>query len=303
MSQPWDPVHPVDEALARQLVGDCFPELALDDLTYQGRGWDNDVWRCGALVFRFPHRPEGVTLIEREWRVLPHLVDRLPLDIPEPMGRGEVTKDYPSPFLAYRWIPGELAHHLSLTSEQRVAAAEPLADFLRTLHAIPTAEASGWGVPETLNRREIVERLPWARKRADQLASTPYRRSAERALAAMDPPPPEVSDSGLVVIHGDLHAGQVLFDASHRITGILDWGEVAVGDPAFDLQLVDAFLPPGARSRFWEVYGPVNESVQARARFIALSYGLAILVNALDTGDAALRDEAARSLEYGTEQA
>ncbi|MDP6933878.1 MAG: phosphotransferase [Myxococcota bacterium] len=303
MTQPWDPVHPVNEALARQLLSDRFPDLALDDLIYQGRGWDNDVWRCGALVFRFPHRPEGVTLIEREWRVLPHLVGRLPLDIPEPVGRGEVSEAYPSPFLAYRWIPGELPHRLSLAPEQRAAAAEPLAGFLRALHAISTAEAAEWGVPGTSNRREVASRLPWARKRAEQLASTPYRRSAERALAAMDPLPPEVSDPELALIHGDLHAGQVLFDADRRVSGILDWGEVAVGDPAFDLQLVDAFLPPGARSRFWEVYGPVSEPVRARARFIALSYGLAILVNALDTGDAALRDEAARSLEHGIERA
>lgn len=38
-----------------------------------------------------------------------------------------------------------------------------------------------------------------------------------------------------MLIHGDLYAGHVMVDAAGRATGIIDWTEARVGDPATDL--------------------------------------------------------------------
>ena len=40
----WSPEIVVDEALARRLLGEQFPELELRELRLLGEGWDNTAW-------------------------------------------------------------------------------------------------------------------------------------------------------------------------------------------------------------------------------------------------------------------
>jgi aminoglycoside phosphotransferase (APT) family kinase protein len=41
----------------------------------------------------------------------------------------------------------------------------------------------------------------------------------------------------LALVHGDLHPGHLLLDERGRLTGILDWTEACVGDPATDVAM------------------------------------------------------------------
>jgi aminoglycoside phosphotransferase (APT) family kinase protein len=297
MSQSWDPQHPVDRKLATDLIGTQFPDVDLTSLTYEGCGWDNFVWRCGDIVFRFPHQTEAMQLIEHEWRVLPHVAGLLDMPVPEPLFRSNPTTEYPFVFVGYRWIPEQLPIGLHLTTEERCRAAAPLARFARALHNIPVAQAVGWGAPNNLERGDMGIRLEYATVRAGQLSDTPHAALAGKAVEAMTPPPPEIAETQLRFTHGDVHASQMLFNAQHNVVGMIDWGNVGIGDPAYDLQIAHSFIPPEGRARFWEVYGPVGEGPRARARFIALSYGLAILVNALETDNGPLRTETLFSLQ------
>jgi aminoglycoside phosphotransferase (APT) family kinase protein len=54
------------------------------------------------------------------------------------------------------------------------------------------------------------------------------------------------------------------------LTGVIDWVDVCHGDRAIDLQLVWSFLPPEARPRFFDAYGPVDDAELLRARVLAL---------------------------------
>jgi aminoglycoside phosphotransferase (APT) family kinase protein len=38
-----------------------------------------------------------------------------------------------------------------------------------------------------------------------------------------------------VILHGDISPGHVLADSEGSLTGVIDWGDVAFGDPARDL--------------------------------------------------------------------
>ena len=54
---PWSAIHPVDEARARELLADAFPELDLARVEPVGQGWDNNAYLVGGeLVVRFPRR-------------------------------------------------------------------------------------------------------------------------------------------------------------------------------------------------------------------------------------------------------
>ncbi|MFB9908493.1 viomycin phosphotransferase [Allokutzneria oryzae] len=62
---------------------------------------------------------------------------------------------------------------------------------------------------------------------------------AERELAALDSLPPLAS----AVVHGDLGGENVLWETSDgvpRLSGVIDWDEVSIGDPAEDLAAIGA---------------------------------------------------------------
>jgi aminoglycoside phosphotransferase (APT) family kinase protein len=300
MSDAWSPEFPVDRALAARLIGEQFPQLRPhletgSGLQQIGLGWDHHVWRCGPIAFRFPHQTESLRSGHDVADALAQLAPSLSLATPEPLLRGTPTADYPGHFVGYRWIEGEMPARLPLTSEDRGRAALPLARFLRTLHSTPRSSATEWGLVVEGNRGNMAERTTHGRQRANQLQHTAFAELSDRAAAAMVPPPAERTPAELRVVHGDLHAGQVLCDAQHTLVGVIDWDSLALGDPAFDLIMVRAFLPPPARSVFWEIYG--DRSAQARAHHLALSYGLALLAQGVETGDDGVRDEAAFSLE------
>ena len=103
----------------------------------------------------------------------------------------------------------------------------------------------------------------------------------ERALAA-----PPWSGPRLW-IHGDLHPGNLLVNED-RLSAVIDFGDLAAGDPATDLSIMWMFLPRLTRSTFLASArgesDPVDDHTLIRARGWALALGLAYLANS--QGDA-----------------
>jgi aminoglycoside phosphotransferase (APT) family kinase protein len=98
------------------------------------------------------------------------------------------------------------------------------------------------------------------------------------------------------IVHGDLHSSQVLVNDDHEIAGIIDWGDVHIGDPAVDLAGVQAMLPLECHDEFLQEYGPVSEVAWAAARGRAIWHTIAVLAYGLDTGHRATIVEASSSL-------
>jgi aminoglycoside phosphotransferase (APT) family kinase protein len=82
-------------------------------------------------------------------------------------------------------------------------------------------------------------------------------------------------------IHGDLHAQNVLLDAG-RISAVIDWGDMAVGDRATDLACIWMLLPDAdVRERALRYVGPLSPSTRARARGWAVLFGVLLLDSGL----------------------
>jgi aminoglycoside phosphotransferase (APT) family kinase protein len=90
-------------------------------------------------------------------------------------------------------------------------------------------------------------------------------------------------------VHGDLY-GRHLLVADGALVGVIDWGDVHVGDPAIDLSIGWTFLPRAARPAFLAAYGPVDGDGLARARTVALHYATALLAYGRAKGDAAAEE-------------
>jgi aminoglycoside phosphotransferase (APT) family kinase protein len=300
MTPPWAAEVVVSGDLARSLIEAQFPELAPARVEPLAAGWDNTAFRVnGRLVFRFPRRQVAVPLLEAEVRLLPVLAPRLPLPVPVPGFVGRPTAAYSWPFAGYPLLPGRTACAATLDEGQRVAAAEPLGRFLAALHAVPASQAACHGAgPDPISRLDPARRVARARENLDQFAARGFVEDARPLRAILDAAPDSYTARADTLVHGDLYARHLLVDGENRLAGVIDWGDVHLGDPAADLMIAHTFLPPTAHGAFRAAYGPVADVAWRMARLRAVWHTLFVLAYAVDSGDADLGREARVALRH-----
>jgi aminoglycoside phosphotransferase (APT) family kinase protein len=287
MRRVWDADVELAPEAAAGLIERQFPALAPARLDLLGAGWDNTAFRVnGRFVFGFPRRQIAVGLLEQEIRVLPLLAPHLPLPIPVPAFAGGPDEGYPYPFAGCPYIPGTTACQIAWSEAERSKTAAPLGRFLAALHQIPVSEETRmWA-----RRDELAHEEAPARERLRALAPALGGLDVE-ALADLTERlaliPAGAGPTGWV--HGDLYARHLLVDDERRLCGVIDWGDVHLGEPALDLMIAFSFLPSAARGAFREAYGAIDAATGDRARNRALHYGMSLLEYGMEVGDAALR--------------
>ncbi|MFD4556290.1 aminoglycoside phosphotransferase family protein [Streptomyces sp. NPDC058469] len=262
----------IDEALIRDLLREQHPDLADRPLRLGALGWDNQVWRLGdELAVRLPWMTESADeLLRKEHTWLPGLAPHLPLPIPVPQRLGEPSERFPRPWLVTTWVPGEPADRAPATRAEEAAVA--LAAFLTALHR-PAPE----GAPERRGRGGPLADHAGGFTRglasASELGLIPdpdaVRAVWEDAVAApgwAGPP---------LWLHGDLHPANVL-TRNGTFSGVIDFGDLFAGDPAYDLAAAWILLPDGAADLFHEAYRPAPDAATLRrARGCAVLRALA----------------------------
>jgi aminoglycoside phosphotransferase (APT) family kinase protein len=223
------------------------------------------------LAVRMPRRAAAVVLVEQEQRWLPQLSARLPVPIPVPVRIGRAGCGYPWPWSVVPWLPGQSA--IRATSDPGLIAVD-LGHFLSRLHtpAPEDAPLNPWrGIPLTARDPTFRKHLQEVREIVDYKAAL---RLWERALSARPWPGPQLW------IHGDLHPGNLL--VSHgRLSAVIDFGDLAGGDPATDLAVTWMLMPAEVRPAFWSSargpFNPCDDDTRIRARAWALTLGLSWL--------------------------
>ena len=188
-------------------------------------GWDNLVLEVnGSLIFRFTRREDILRQHIKELELLPLLNKSLTLRVPNPVYSRTETKPY---YMAYKKIHGK-----PITGSFNEESLEAITRFLRELQAIDQASLVHIFryTPETWKQEysELYQRI----------ASEVYphlepvtRRKIESEFARFQESDLDFSP---VICHRDLTSDHIL-ELDGRITGIIDWGDACVGDPAFDL--------------------------------------------------------------------
>ena len=296
MTQPWEAERVVDPALALALIRDQFPDIAATRAEPFGQGWDNTMLLVdGDLLFRFPRRQIAVRALAAEARVLPRIADALPLDVPRPVWIGEPTEAFAWPFIGYRMLRGRTGCGVGLTIEQRMAAAEPLAQFVRTLHEIDPGPVEP--PPDELARADLAGKREVAIERLERVQALGIVDDASPWMDRFDEPIP-TAPRARVLSHGDLYSRHILFDEHTRPCAVIDWGDVHLGSPLVDLSLALMLLPEPAQARFFEIYGAVDDITLHLARLRGIWHAASELVYAHDIGDMDLLTEARRSLDH-----
>ena len=299
MYHPWQADHEIDPITATRLIEAQFPQLMPLTLRLFAEGWDNRAFLVNdRFIFRFPRRNIAVDLLRTEMGVLGELFHHLPLAIPNPVFKGQPNEAFPWPFAGYEMLPGQSACKANLLMAERRRCAVPLARFLASLHGLAPSEALCRQLPgDTLRRCQIDRLKEKIRNNAEDLSGQlgpqildHIRRSLSRSF--------HYEPRTNVLVHGDLYVRHLLVSGEREICGVIDWGDVHLGDPGLDLSIAWSFLPPDSHTTFRNAYGAIQETTWTFARLRALHYGLVLKKYGQHLEDADLVREADYILDF-----
>jgi aminoglycoside phosphotransferase (APT) family kinase protein len=258
--------------MVRKILRDQQPQWAAGPIReISSTGTDHALYRLDDnAVARVPLRETATRPIETEFRWLPWLAQHLPVEIPRPLARIEPTPDFPFPWSIHSWIEGECGTTAPIN---RSLLAVDLARLIEVLHDLdttggpPSIEAYCWrGVPLQMRDSTTRDAIASSRQLIDVAAVTAAWEAALDAPAWTSPPS---------WVHGDLSAGNLIFREG-RLTGVIDWACMAVGDPACDLIVAWELLDESSRRSFHAELA-VDDATWDRGRGWALSTALGAL--------------------------
>ena len=258
-----------DAALVQRLVAAQFPEwAALSIERVPSSGTDNALYRLGDdMVVRLPRIHWATSGLAKELQWLPVLAPLLPVAISMPLATGMPADGYPWEWGVYSWLPGR----------NPAPGDVPMADLVELLRAFREIELPD--APPTRRGKPLLSQDEWVRAALVELEGII---DTEAATAEWDAAL-EVPDwSGPPVwLQGDLLPGNLLVQDG-RVSGVLDFSLVGVGDPACDLIVAWALLPSEERESLRGELD-VDADTWARGRGWALSIALVALPYYRDT--------------------
>ncbi|WEV25830.1 aminoglycoside phosphotransferase family protein [Streptomyces sp. 71268] len=273
---------PTPRALRQLLAGAGLSGPAAEPRRIDEGGEHASWWVGDDHVLRLALDPAGAARQRRESALRDLLRDRLTVAVPTSVGRGE-------------WAPG-----LTFTLDTRLpgtsAEARPLsrageadlAALLAGLRAVDPAEAAALGLPYRPPRSleqawraavAVAERLrndgeftpdQYATLVTTAAPAPPAARppaphhSAPPTPADRDGPTPGAVDTTTAPVaclcHLDIKGEHLLVSDDGRVTGVLDWTDAAIGDPAEDIAglAIAVGAPAAARAAERAGYDPAS---------------------------------------------
>jgi len=268
-----------DVSLVRRLLAAQFPHwAALSIEPVLSAGTDNAIYRLGDdMAVRLPRIHWAIGQVDKEYHWLPRLAPHLRLAITVPLARGTPGEGYPWDWSVCPWLEGENIT-LERIADIRQTVTE-LAQFITALRSIdptggppPGSHNSARGVPLAARNSQTRTAITALQGMLDTEAVTAAWEADLQAPVWQDPP---------VWIHGDLQSGNLLVQQG-RLSAVIDFGCLGVGDPACDLIVAWNFLTAETRDIFRAAL-KVDDATWRRGRGWALSVGLLTLPYYRDT--------------------
>jgi aminoglycoside phosphotransferase (APT) family kinase protein len=208
-----------------------FPELHWNTYTLNTDGWDHKVIILDdKIVFRFPDDAEYTALLRHEIDVLEILKPFVKIAIPH---YSFIAPD--RSFAGYPIVPGkELKKSTfdALESSQRQMVAAQLAEFLTTLHTLIDNSVDLSLVPASYVPGDQAELKKLVPRFLHEVLSDDDLMVVQQILDEVDELLSQNPRS--VFLHGDLYSRHILWDETSKLLGVIDFSDMARGDPAID---------------------------------------------------------------------
>ncbi|MDQ2984342.1 MAG: aminoglycoside phosphotransferase family protein [Actinomycetota bacterium] len=233
-----------DAALVRRLLAGQFPhwaDLAIDQV--ESYGTDHDIYRLGDhLAARLPRIDWATHQAAKEAEWLPKLGPHLPLAVSVQLAIGQPAEGYPYEWSVYKWLPGENAN---ATIDDLDQAAVDLAAFVNALRQVDATGAHPR--PPRSRGAPLAELDEQVRQSIAQLGD---RIDGDATLLSWEESLDASAWAGEEVwVHGDLLPVNLLV-VDGRLSGVIDFGCLNVGDPACDLQPAWNVFAGDSRTRY-----------------------------------------------------
>lgn len=277
-----------DPQLASRLIAEQFPQWRHLPITaINSTGTDNALFHLGDdMVIRLPRAEWAGDQVDKEQTWLPVLAAQLhiemswPLALPAPLAHGEASRLFPRTWSVYSWLQGQDASVAEFDNLEQTATS--LAHFIDRLHKIDPAGGPLAGQHNNYRGVELVQRNTDVVAAIQACPEFIDRAAVSQAWRAMLHVP--VWQHPPVWLHGDLHAGNLL-NTGGKLSGVIDWGLMGVGDPACDLIVAWNLFSDASRIEFRSAMR-VDDATWLRGRGWALSVALIALPDYLDKNPA-----------------
>lgn len=250
----------IDIKLVQQLIQHQFVQWAtLPIYPVENMGHDNRTFHLGKeMSIRLPSAKEYVLQAKKEQTWLPYLQRHLRFSIPTIIAKGKPEGIFPYEWTIYKWLDGEFARKENICDMEEFA--RQLAIFLQELQSIdcqggPVAGAHNFYRGGSLQvyhqetMKAIEKQTIFDKKKLLQMW--------QESLASRYQGKP-------VFVHGDMAPTNILVKEG-KLSAIIDFGILGVGDPACDLAMYWTFFTGHSRQVFKDTLA-MDESMWLRAR-------------------------------------
>lgn len=279
--------------LAQKLILKQFPEyrdLAITSVDCQGH--DNRTFRLGdEMLIRMPTDEQYALKVAKEQDLLPKLASHLSFDIPAPIKMGAPSANYPYPFSIYKWLEGKSINLINKEEINLEALAKTLAKFLKELQLIkdiagPMPGQHNWWRGDHISVYDKDAR--------EQIAKLAGIIDSDKAMDLWIRALNTKWNKAPVWIHGDFAIGNMLMQ-NGKLSAVIDFGGMSMGDPACDLVIAWTFLNGKSREIFIKEMN-LDEDTWVRAKAWALWKATFVLCE-LDNKNSAERVEQRRIIQ------
>ena len=243
----------ISTSTAVDLIAEQFPEFSyLDIKAAELSGHDNRSFRLGKnMLIRLPSAEAYALKVAQEQKHLPILSKYLSSSIPTPIKLGKPSKNYPWNWSIYQWIEGtslNIAPQKNLNLE-RIAL--DLANFINELHTINLNDIST--MSNLLSGKHNFFRgshpSVYDLETRSAIQSLKGFIDSDKATAIWERALESKWSKAPVWVHGDIASGNILIK-EQKITAIIDFGSMGLGDPACDLVMAWTFFHNASKSTF-----------------------------------------------------
>jgi aminoglycoside phosphotransferase (APT) family kinase protein len=228
------------------------------------------------MLVRLPSGEQYAEQVAKEQRWLPYLASALPLDIPTPVALGRPAEGYPWNWSVYRWLAGEAASSEPVSNLSEFASS--LGCFLCALQRI---DATGGPVPGPHNFHRGAALGIYDRQTRQAVSALEGRVDGDAAIAVWEAALANAWQRPPVWVHGDVSPGNLLVRAG-RLSTVIDFGQLGVGDPACDMAIAWTFFEGKSRQAFRKAL-PLDAETWARGRRCALWKALIVTSGLVET--------------------
>ena len=223
----------------------------------------------------------GIDCLKNEIALTPYIATKVHFPFSYPQYIGKETEIYPAPFAGYKMVHGKPLSDTEPKLIDDFNFAKTLALLLKELHSVPVQNHEIKLQGDQAWHYNLEQRLEKTKERI--LQYKPYFIDAGFDVDELFKTIEKISKFNVdnltktSYVHGDIYGSHLLVDNNMNLSGIIDWGDVHIGNPGIDLSVTFMILSDTALKVFFDTYGPIDNSTKNIALLRAFCHPIALL--------------------------